>query len=331
MPPSERTRTAERKTSMSSTTSESGKRTTVIRDPPSPVLASLQPTLSNAANDSEVYVTPSDGADSDTIEPRKIRIKGAKAAKILGLMREAAHLPPRSHNITLPDELDLNGRNLTTPPPSGGPSIEVHIPSSRLSVLPVFGPPSPAPSGPLPSPPHGPLPSPPSTNKALAASDAKPGSIVSETASTSTAKPSPPPKDSPPPPPVRSPSPQSFYEAHSRAHSSAASSIPDEHEALTPLEGELALMDPLPPPPPAPALRESPRPESDALPGVRIPFAPPAPPAPVPPAESEEDREEMPMGLKSARRGQLQTIQVFLDDGEEILDYYHSSGCGARR
>ena len=40
--------------------------------------------------------------------------------------------------------------------------------------------------------------------------------------------------------------------------------------------------------------------------------------------EAHTPQEEQPLGLKGARRGQLQTVQVFVDD--EILDLYQEPG-----
>ncbi|KAI7327688.1 hypothetical protein KC315_g6974 [Hortaea werneckii] len=232
--------------------------------------------LDDAGDDSDICLT----AEDEESHSKRIRIKGAKAAKILGLMREAAEVEvPGEQRITLPDELN-SARRLT---PS--PSIEVQIPSSRLSVLPAFCvPPRPAPSGPLP-------PTPPSRKDSPV--QAKPEQMVSPAltipspASTQTARPASPSVAS-----ARSASPQSFHDAHSRKGSSAEASIPEEPQPDTPSDDQ--------------------------------PMKAAATEKPLPPISPTQDEDELPMGLKSARRGQMQTIQVFFDD--EILDYYHSTG-----
>lgn len=89
------------------------KRNTVIKaSPPEPTITGCTTT-----EPQEFYNT-----DVDEEIPRKIRIKGAKAAKILGLMKEAADGRPGSPGITLPDELPSNSSRRR------GPAIEVHIP-----------------------------------------------------------------------------------------------------------------------------------------------------------------------------------------------------------
>ncbi|KAI7279984.1 hypothetical protein KC345_g5023 [Hortaea werneckii] len=232
--------------------------------------------LDDAGDDSDICLT----AEDDESQSKRIRIKGAKAAKILGLMREAAELEvPGEQQITLPDEMN-SARRLT---PS--PSIEVQIPSSRLSVLPAFCvPPRPAPSGPLP-------PTPPSRKDSPV--QAKPEQMIAPAltipspASTQTGRPSSPSAAS-----ARSASPQSFHDAHSRKGSSAEASIPEESQPDTPSDDQ--------------------------------PMKGAATEKPLPPISPAQDDDELPMGLKSARRGQMQTIQVFFDD--EILDYYHNTG-----
>ncbi|KAI6817219.1 hypothetical protein KC340_g15560 [Hortaea werneckii] len=232
--------------------------------------------LDDAGDDSDICLT----AEDDESQSKRIRIKGAKAAKILGLMREAAEVEvPGEQRITLPDEMN-SARRLT---PS--PSIEVQIPSSRLSVLPAYCvAPRPAPSGPLP-------PTPPSRKDSPV--QAKPEQMIAPAltipspASTQTARPSSPSAAS-----ARSSSPQSFHDAYSRKGSSAEASIPEEPQPDTPSDDQ--------------------------------PMKDPATDKPLPPISPAQDDDELPMGLKSARRGQMQTIQVFFDD--EILDYYHNTG-----
>lgn len=87
------------------------------------------------------------GTDAEDHPPKKIRVKGAKAAKILGLMTQAVDGRPGSPDITLPDEPE---RKRTLPLTHGGPTLEVYIPTSPFKLLP---PRSPAPTTPLPTPP----------------------------------------------------------------------------------------------------------------------------------------------------------------------------------
>jgi len=221
---------------------ELDKRATMIHSPP----VSLPPHTGLAAEPEPYY--PSDGGDSD-VQPKKIRVKGAKAAKILGLMKEAGadiHRPG-SPSITLPD--DMEGRS--KPSLSAARLIEVHIPTSRLSLYP---PPSPAPAMSLPSP--------PSCAKQEAEDSAESPISAHSTAITLDTL-------------NHARSPSRASDAHSRAGSNSAESSPEEPEIQTPLE------------------------------------------------EKAGGDEELPIGLKSARRGLLQTIQVFVDD--EILDYYHNA------
>ncbi|KAK1059995.1 hypothetical protein LTR74_012216 [Friedmanniomyces endolithicus] len=99
-----------------------------------------------------------DGFSSSDVEstlPRKIRIKGAKAAKILGLVKEAANTQLGSLGITLPaePESDVTSTLLTPAFANKNMAIEVHIPSSPFHL--ALPPPSPAPTSPLPTPPTG--------------------------------------------------------------------------------------------------------------------------------------------------------------------------------
>ncbi|KAK0871099.1 hypothetical protein LTS02_002028 [Friedmanniomyces endolithicus] len=99
-----------------------------------------------------------DGFSSSDVEstlPRKIRIKGAKAAKILGLVKEAANTQLGSLGITLPaePESDVTSTLLTPVFANKNMAIEVHIPSSPFHL--ALPPPSPAPTSPLPTPPTG--------------------------------------------------------------------------------------------------------------------------------------------------------------------------------
>jgi hypothetical protein len=113
------------------------KRNTVIR-------ASAPILTENGTQTAEPEQMSSAAEDTDG-EPKKIRIKGAKAAKILGLMKEAAEARSGSPlGITSPD--DIVQRTLQTASFSQQPIIEVKIPTSTLKVLP----PLPAPSSPLP-------------------------------------------------------------------------------------------------------------------------------------------------------------------------------------
>ncbi|KAI6872367.1 hypothetical protein KC334_g18749, partial [Hortaea werneckii] len=138
----------------------------------------------------------------------------------------------------------------------------------------------------------GPLPPTPPSRKDSPV-QAKPEQIISPAltipspASTQTARPASPSVTS-----ARSASPQSFHDAHSRKGSSAEASIPEEPQPDTPSDDQ--------------------------------PMKAPATEKPLPPISPTQDEDELPMGLKSARRGQMQTIQVFFDD--EILDYYHNTG-----
>ncbi len=87
--------------------------------------------------------------------PRKIRIKGAKAAKILGLAKEAANAQTGISGITLPAEPKPDVTSTLLTPASGNNklAIKVHIPSSPFHL--ALPPPSPAPTSPLPTPPTG--------------------------------------------------------------------------------------------------------------------------------------------------------------------------------
>ncbi|TKA36520.1 hypothetical protein B0A54_13522 [Friedmanniomyces endolithicus] len=94
-------------------------------------------------------------SDVESSQPRKIRIKGAKAAKILGLVKEAADAQLGSSGITLPaePEPDLTSPLLARALGNNHTAIKVHIPSSPFHL--ALPPPSPAPTSPLPTPPTG--------------------------------------------------------------------------------------------------------------------------------------------------------------------------------
>ncbi|KAK1086346.1 hypothetical protein LTR48_003679, partial [Friedmanniomyces endolithicus] len=94
-------------------------------------------------------------SDVESSQPRKIRIKGAKAAKILGLGKETADAQPGSSGVTLPAEPkpDVTSDLLTRALGNNKMAIKVHIPSSPFHL--ALPPPSPAPTSPLPTPPSG--------------------------------------------------------------------------------------------------------------------------------------------------------------------------------
>jgi len=98
------------------------KRNTVIKASPEPTITGC-----TTAEPEELYNT-----DVEEQMPKKIRIKGAKAAQILGLMKEAADGRPSSPGITLPDDLPANSSR------RGGPAIEVHIPTAPLRSMPPY-------------------------------------------------------------------------------------------------------------------------------------------------------------------------------------------------
>ncbi|TKA72486.1 hypothetical protein B0A55_06696 [Friedmanniomyces simplex] len=216
-------------------------------------------------------------SDVEAAPPKKIRIKGAKAAKILGLMTEVVGARPGSPGITLPDrpEPDLTTTMLAPSPCGNNLAIEVHIPLSPFHM--VLPPPSPAPTSPLPTPPSGtsPLRPAPLSRKASVESASDASGTSSTTKMTSDA-----PADS-----QRTDAPR--VASSVGAHDAAADSPTTESPSCT-----ASVAD-------------------SAADGTEA-HAP------------HEEKEEEPMGLKSARRGLLQTIQVFVDD--EILDYYHNGG-----
>ncbi|KAK4547876.1 hypothetical protein LTR36_010595 [Oleoguttula mirabilis] len=141
-------------TGSESAANNNNKRNTMIRSPAPPPPPPPQSLLLQTAEPEDYY--PSTDAEAE--EPKKIRIKGAKAAKILGLMREAVEIHrPGSPSITLPD--DMLDRTVTVTPAfvggGGGPALlEVHIPISTSPLMRILPPPSsPAPTMPLPAPP----------------------------------------------------------------------------------------------------------------------------------------------------------------------------------
>ncbi|TKA32898.1 hypothetical protein B0A50_01124 [Salinomyces thailandicus] len=287
----------ERECSSSSVSTD--KRTTIIRTPPSPISVFVEPPPATATSDSSASHLTLDETDSDTLaHSRKIRIKGAKAAQILGLLCEVASAqqepppPLESPTITLPDELD-RGRKTSTPlQHSVGPSIEVQIPSSRLSVLPVFALQSPA----LATGEGWPMPPLPAANADMLgpsrSATASPSSSPSRAEATCgcrnnrTAEAGEPQSKTPASNPS---SPIISSETHSRAGTAAESSEADETAFATPRE----------------------QPESRTL------------EKPLPASPTKDREAPPPIGLKSAQRGQVQTFQVFVD--EEILDYYHNA------
>ncbi|KAK0923707.1 hypothetical protein LTR91_001432 [Friedmanniomyces endolithicus] len=130
-------------------------------------------------------------SDVESSQPRKIRIKGAKAAKILGLVKEAADAQLGSSGITLPaePEPDLTSPLLTRALGENNMAIKVHIPSSPFHL--ALPPPSPAPTSPLPTPPTGTQPLfPPLVRRVSvgSASSAASGSTTDKTSVTSDAR-----------------------------------------------------------------------------------------------------------------------------------------------
>ncbi|KAK4923006.1 hypothetical protein LTR49_009668 [Elasticomyces elasticus] len=211
-------------------------------------------------------------SDVEAVLPRKIRIKGAKAAKLLGLI--ADEVQPGSPGITLPahGERELTPKMLA-PSYANSPAIEVHIPSSPFHLS--LPPPSPAPTSPLPTPPAGtpPLSAPLSRKGSIESAPSVADSIASVTNTVT----------------------MDVLEGNA-FRQAINNKVCDEILAESPSTGDVAR-------------------RGSAV-GSALSTA------------TEEEREEEPMGLKSARRGLLQTIQVFVDD--EILDYYHNGGRSER-
>ncbi|KAK3620072.1 hypothetical protein LTR22_025750, partial [Elasticomyces elasticus] len=211
-------------------------------------------------------------SDVEAVLPRKIRIKGAKAAKLLGLI--ADEVQPGSPGITLPThgERELTPKMLA-PSYANSPAIEVHIPSSPFHLS--LPPPSPAPTSPLPTPPAGtpPLSAPLSRKGSF---ESAPSVADSTTSVTNTVT-------------------MDVLEGNA-FRQAINNKVSDEVLAESPSTGDAA--------------------RRGSAAGSALSTA------------THEEREEEPMGLKSARRGLLQTIQVFVDD--EILDYYHNGGRSER-
>ncbi|KAK5678966.1 hypothetical protein LTS10_008621 [Elasticomyces elasticus] len=207
-------------------------------------------------------------SDVEAVLPRKIRIKGAKAAKLLGLI--ADEVQPGSPGITLPahGERELTPKMLA-PSYANSPAIEVHIPSSPFHLS--LPPPSPAPTSPLPTPPAG---TPP-----LSAPLSRKGSMESA---------------------------PSVADSTTSVTNTVTMDVPEGNafrQAINNKVSNEVLVE-------SPSIGDAARRGSAA--GSALSTA------------TQDEREEEPMGLKSARRGLLQTIQVFVDD--EILDYYHNGG-----
>ncbi|KAK3057077.1 hypothetical protein LTR09_002115 [Extremus antarcticus] len=202
-------------------TAETEKRVTVIRDSPEddgeamPVTATKAlppPPMSTKSIISSI--------EEEKNKIKRIRIKGAKAAKLLGLVAESRPGRPGSPEITLPD-----GSSLVKADRRDQLDIEVEI-SSKYSAART----KPASEGPVPA--------------AMATVPKRK--------------------------PVTSPRQGTNDSVSSVGTSSVNESAPDEPEVNTP-----------------------------------------------------RNSEDAPFGLKSAKRGMLQTIQVFVDD--DILDYYKST------
>ncbi|KAK3069810.1 hypothetical protein LTR53_011570 [Teratosphaeriaceae sp. CCFEE 6253] len=154
-----------------------------------------------------------ESSDAEAAQPRRIRIKGAKAAKLLGLMREVSEGHAGSPGITLPE---LNSHGLA--PPGGitrerSPAIEVHIPCSPFKMA--------------LEPPRSPLPAIPSD-----AAQTPPAPAPKATVESPTNVPSSIAKDGP--------ADTSVVQAPSRA-GSAAESAADEFGPQTPQEDEQPL------------------------------------------------------------------------------------------
>ena len=84
-------------------TNESTKRTTVIRASPEEERSPVSPILPDPP------VSPASAISSLEEKPKRIRVKGIKAAKILGLVAQSVNGRPGSPGITLPDDTPTNG------------------------------------------------------------------------------------------------------------------------------------------------------------------------------------------------------------------------------
>ena len=244
-------------------TNKSEKRTTVIHASQLAGKPSVESLAKAMAKSEEMSpVSPLEYDDEEEWKPKRIRVKGAKAAKILGLVSGSAAGRPASPGITLP----VGSPTIGSPSVKQVVDIEIQTkqPSSKVGTVKSPLPPKPTAPAPTrqPPPPRRVNTDESSISGVSTRTGPRPSRQNTDESALSTA---------------------SAVSAVSATSNSQAESSPEEPEVKTPRGSQ-----------------DGPTPQS------------------------------APLGVKNAKTGMLQTVQVFIDD--DILDYYNGqTSSDARR